>query len=52
MDDETDEAFNIYHDIIRKRSMKIVADQNSIMTRGLESLHRVDGGEEETVRKK
>jgi hypothetical protein len=35
MDDETDETFNIYHDIIRKRSMKIEADQNSIMKQAL-----------------
>jgi hypothetical protein len=35
MDDETDETFNIYHNIIRKRSMKIEANQNSIMKQAL-----------------
>jgi len=35
LDDGTDETFNIYHEIIEKRSMKIHDDYDSIMKQAL-----------------
>lgn len=41
MDDGTDETFNIYFDIIEKRSKKIEADNDSTMKQALKAYHEL-----------